>query len=157
MCGIVGLHLRNPPSSTPRLGELLTGMLCEMSDRGSDSAGVAVYGDPRWSPPGKGTVSVLDVDDSPEQIVEALHAALGEVSVHRVDETLLVSADVAPETLHAAITAHYPHALIAGFGANVAVLKGVGHPKALTEAWGGLTHAQGWQASVTPGWPPSRR
>ncbi|MEZ0358450.1 glutamine amidotransferase [Mycobacterium sp. SA01] len=143
MCGIVGLHLRNP-QLYPRLGELLTGMLCEMSDRGSDSAGVAVYGDPHWSPPGKSTVSVLDVDDSPDEMAEALHAALGEVSVHRVDETLLVSADVAAETLHAAVTAHYPHALIAGFGANVAVLKGVGHPKALTEAWG-LAHAQGWQ------------
>ena len=45
MCGIVGLHLRTP-ELYPRLGELLTGMLCEMSDRGSDSAGVAVYGDP---------------------------------------------------------------------------------------------------------------
>jgi methylamine---glutamate N-methyltransferase subunit A len=144
MCGIVGLHLRNP-ELYPRLGELLTGMLCEMSGRGSDSAGVAVYGDPRWSPPGKGTVSVLDIDDSPEQLAAALHAALGgEVSVHRVDETLLVSADVAPETLHAAITAHYPHALIAGFGRNLAVLKGVGHPMALTEAWG-LASAQGWQ------------
>jgi amidophosphoribosyltransferase len=143
MCGIVGLHLRNP-ELYPRLGELLTGMLCEMSDRGSDSAGVAVYGDPHWSPPGRGTVSVLDVEDSPEQLAAALHTALGEVSVHRVDETLLVSADVASETLHAAITAHYPHALIAGFGANVAVLKGVGHPRALTEAWG-LAKAQGWQ------------
>ena len=143
MCGIVGLHLRNP-ELYPRLGELLTGMLCEMSNRGSDSAGVAVYGDPHWSPPGKGTVSVLDVDDSPEQVAAALHAALGEVSVHRVDETLLASADATPETLHAAITAHYPHALIAGFGANVVVLKGVGHPKALTEAWR-LANAQGWQ------------
>ncbi|WP_319429446.1 glutamine amidotransferase [Mycobacterium sp. RTGN5] len=143
MCGIVGLHLRNP-ELYPRLGELLTGMLCEMSNRGSDSAGVAVYGDPHWSPPGKGTVSVLDVDDSLEQVAAALHGAFGEVSAHRVDETLLVSADVAPEALHAAITAHYPHALVAGFGRNVAVLKGVGHPKALTEAWG-LVHAQGWQ------------
>ena len=143
MCGIVGLHLRNP-ELYHRLGELLTGMLCEMSNRGSDSAGVAVYGDPHWSPPGKGTVSVLDVDDSPEQVAAALHAALGEVSVHRVDETLLASADATPEALHAAITAHYPHALIAGFGANVAVLKGVGHPKALTEAWR-LANAQGWQ------------
>ena len=42
MCGIVGLHLRNPELN-PRLGELLTGMLCEMGERGSDSAGVAVY------------------------------------------------------------------------------------------------------------------
>ena len=144
MCGIVGLHLRNP-ALYPRLGELLTGMLCEMSDRGSDSAGVAVYGDPNWSPAGQATVSVLDVDDTPEQISAALHAALGgEVFVHRVDETLLVSAGTTPETLHAAITAHYPHALVAGFGANLAVLKGVGHPRALTEAWR-LPEAQGWQ------------
>ena len=48
MCGIVGLHLRDPVLY-PRLGQLLTGMLCEMADRGSDSAGVAVYGDPTWS------------------------------------------------------------------------------------------------------------
>ena len=65
MCGIVGLHLRTP-ELYPRLGELLTGMLCEMGDRGSDSAGVAVYGDPIWSPPGRGCVSVLEVDaDAP--------------------------------------------------------------------------------------------
>ena len=51
MCGIVGLHLRNPDLH-PQLGELVTGMLCEMGDRGSDSTGVAVYGDPTWSPPG---------------------------------------------------------------------------------------------------------
>jgi len=53
MCGIVGLHLRCP-ELYPRLGELLTGMLCQMGDRGSDSTGVAVYGDPVWSPPGRG-------------------------------------------------------------------------------------------------------
>lgn len=144
MCGIVGLHLRNP-ELYPRLGELLTGMLCEMSGRGQDSAGVAVYGDPRWSPPGQATVSVLDISDGPDEVAAALRAALGcEVSVHRVDETYLVSADVSPETLHAAVTAHYPQALIAGFGRDLAVLKGVGHPKALTEAWG-LANAQGWQ------------
>lgn len=144
MCGIVGLHLRNP-LLYPRLGELLTGMLCEMSGRGSDSAGVAVYGDPRWSPSGQSTVSVLDIADSPEEVAAAIRAALGtEVSVHRVDETYLISADAAPETVHAAVTAHYPDALIAGFGRDLAVLKGVGHPKALTEAWG-LAEARGWQ------------
>ena len=42
------------PSCTRNWGELLTGMLCEMADRGSDSAGVAVYGDPTWSPPDTG-------------------------------------------------------------------------------------------------------
>ena len=66
MCGIVGLHLRTA-QLYPRLGELLTGMLCEMGDRGSDSAGVAVYGDPIWSPPGRACVSVLEVE--PNQTV----------------------------------------------------------------------------------------
>ncbi|WP_328362080.1 glutamine amidotransferase [Mycobacterium sp. NBC_00419] len=144
MCGIVGLHLRNP-GLYPRLGELLTGMLCEMSGRGSDSAGVAVYGDPRWSPPGQSTVSVLDIEDGTEDVTAALRAALATaVSAHRVDETLLVSAEVEAETLRAAVTAHYPNALVAGFGRDLAVFKGVGHPRALADAWT-LAGAQGWQ------------
>jgi hypothetical protein len=43
MCGIVGLFLKDP-SLEPRMGEMLTGMLVTMSDRGPDSAGVAIYG-----------------------------------------------------------------------------------------------------------------
>jgi hypothetical protein len=44
MCGIVGLHLKNP-GLQPRLGELLTEMLEAMTTRGPDSAGIAVYAD----------------------------------------------------------------------------------------------------------------
>jgi methylamine---glutamate N-methyltransferase subunit A len=58
MCGIVGLHLREP-ALYPRLGELLTGMLAQVVERGPDSAGVAVYGDPRLTPPGHAAVSLL--------------------------------------------------------------------------------------------------
>jgi glutamate synthase domain-containing protein 1 len=43
MCGIVGLFLKDP-SLEPRMGEMLTTMLVTMSDRGPDSAGVAIYG-----------------------------------------------------------------------------------------------------------------
>jgi len=45
MCGIVGLHLKNPDLQ-PRLGELLTQMLEAMTTRGPDSAGIAVYSEP---------------------------------------------------------------------------------------------------------------
>jgi methylamine---glutamate N-methyltransferase subunit A len=140
MCGIVGLHLRNPELH-PRLGELLTGMLCEMADRGSDSAGVAVYGDPTWSPPGRGCVSLLDVDATAEEVA----AALGpDVSVTRLDETYLLTAEADSNVLLAAAKAAYPRALIAGFGTDLAVLKGVGHPRVLTHSWA-LAKAQGWQ------------
>lgn len=140
MCGIVGLHLRNP-ELVPELGGLLTGMLCEMADRGSDSAGVAVYGDPVWSPPGQGCVSLLDVDQGLDRIAEVLGSP---VNVTRIGETTQLSAAVDSETLLAAARSACPDALVGGFGADLTVLKGVGHPRALTEGWG-LANATGWQ------------
>lgn len=44
MCGIVGLFLKDQ-SLQPQLGTLLAEMLVTMSDRGPDSAGIAIYGD----------------------------------------------------------------------------------------------------------------
>lgn len=45
MCGIVGIYLKNDDLN-PELGRLLAAMLVEMSDRGPDSAGIALYRDP---------------------------------------------------------------------------------------------------------------
>ena len=144
MCGIVGLHLRTP-ELYPRLGELLTGMLTAMEARGADSAGIAVYGDPQWSPAGQSTISLIEVDASPDQIVDELSARVGApVSVTVRDVTYLVSADTTADELLAAAKAAYPHVLIGGFGTDVAVLKGVGTPTSLATSWG-LAGAQGWQ------------
>ena len=148
MCGIVRLHLRNPELN-PRLGELLTGMLCEMGERGSDSAGVAVYGDPAWSPPGQGCVSIAELAPGTTADIAAVTAAVAaelgsDVDGVAVGHGFQLSAAVESERLLAAVRSAYPRALIAGFGADMAVLKGVGHPRALTDAWG-LTKAQGWQ------------
>lgn len=148
MCGIVGLHLRTP-GLHPRLGELLTGMLCEMGDRGSDSAGVAVYGDPDWSPPGRGCVSVADLGtaaaEDATQVSAAVGAELGgDVDGVAVGAGYTLSADVDSEALLSAVRAAYPHAIIAGFGPDIAVLKGVGHPRTLAQGWG-LAKARGWQ------------
>jgi len=150
MCGIVGLHLRNP-ELYPRLGELLTAMLGEMGERGSDSAGVAVYGDPTWSPPGQGCVSVADLPtggpDDMSDVTAAVAAELGDDDIGGVaveSSYLLSSATADSGTLLAAVRRAYPQALIAGFGADMAVLKGVGNPRTLTDGWG-LAKAQGWQ------------
>ncbi len=45
MCGIVGLYLKNPKLQ-PKLGEMFKPMLIEMTSRGPDSAGVAIYRNP---------------------------------------------------------------------------------------------------------------
>lgn len=44
MCGIIGLHLLDAELE-PQLGSLVAAMLTQMSDRGPDSAGIAIYGD----------------------------------------------------------------------------------------------------------------
>src|SRR3954471_3504057 len=126
MCGIVGLHLREP-SLYPRLGELLTGMLCQVTERGPDSAGVAVYGDPRWSPPGCASVSILAGSATADDV----RTALPGTDVVAAGQTLVVNAATGVAELVAAVRAALPAALLIGQGTDVAVLKGVGHPQAL--------------------------
>lgn len=134
MCGIVGLHLREP-SLEPRLGALLTAMLGQVVERGPDSAGVAVYGDPRLSPPGRAVVSLLGVTPA-----EAEAALPGAVAV-AADATTVVHAD---GDLLAAVSAALPHATVIGSGTDMAVLKGTGDPVRLAESFG-LAGVTGWQ------------
>ncbi|WP_406440794.1 glutamine amidotransferase family protein [Streptomyces sp. NBC_01613] len=137
MCGIVGLHLREP-SLEPRLGELLSAMLGQVVERGPDSAGVAVYGDPRLSPPGRAVVSLLGVMPA-----EAEAALPGAVAV-AADATTVVHASGSVTDLLAAVAEALPHATVIGSGTDMAVLKGTGNPVQLAESFG-LASVTGWQ------------
>lgn len=66
------------------------------------------------------------------------------VAAQYVDNTLVVSADVATDDLLAAARTTYPTALVAGFGNDLTVLKGVGAPRDLAASWD-LASASGWQ------------
>jgi methylamine---glutamate N-methyltransferase subunit A len=77
MCGIVGLHLRDP-DLYPQLGRLLVTMLGGVADRGPDSAGVAVYGDRRRCPEGYTAVSLLG---APPDVPDALVTKAGATTV----------------------------------------------------------------------------
>jgi methylamine---glutamate N-methyltransferase subunit A len=144
MCGIVGLHLREP-ALYPRLGDLLTGMLCELVDRGPDSAGIAIYGDTTWSPAGHSTVSLLNSPLTAAELATALTTELG-VVVTGIDEppTTVLHAPVDYEILTAAAGAAATGAHLIGFGSELTVLKGVGSPRELAAAFG-LPKARGWQ------------
>ncbi|MFI1030320.1 glutamine amidotransferase [Streptomyces sp. NPDC020951] len=131
MCGIVGLHLREP-SLEPRLGELLTAMLGQVVERGPDSAGVAVYGDPRLSPPGRTVLSLLGTSKA------EVEAVLPGVQAYDADATTVVHADVS------SVAAALPGARVIGSGEGFAVLKGTGNPVALAESFG-LADVTGWQ------------
>ncbi|PXW26128.1 glutamine amidotransferase family protein [Nocardia sp. 348MFTsu5.1] len=144
MCGIVGLHLRDP-ELYPRLGELLTGMLDQMCDRGPDSAGMSIYGDPTWSPAGHATVSLLESPIPAAELAAELTKDVGQaITGIDLDPTTVLHGPVASETLVAAIRAVAPGARIIGFGNDVTVLKGMGNPTELAHRFG-LPNASGWQ------------
>jgi glutamate synthase domain-containing protein 1 len=137
MCGIAALQLRDP-SLQPRLGELLSDMLCEIVERGPDSAGIALYGDERLNPAGTTTVSVLDVPLAPEAFAAQVRAALPEgvaVTVQPFGETTVVTAAVPSAQLEHAVSAVVPGARFAGRGENVTVMKGTGHPMDLAAGY----------------------
>ncbi|MFJ6894733.1 glutamine amidotransferase family protein [Streptomyces hokutonensis] len=137
MCGIVGLHLREP-ALEPRLGELLTAMLGQVVERGPDSAGVAVYGDPRLSPPGRAVVSLLGVTPADAE------AALPGTTAVAADVTTVVHAELSVAALLVAVADALPHATVIGSGTDMAVLKGTGNPVELAESFG-LVNVTGWQ------------
>lgn len=144
MCGIVGLHLRDPELE-PRLGDLLTTMLGEMTDRGSDSAGVAVYGNPDWTPAGSATVTVLADGMDATALATRVGARLGTaVRGREIGATLLLSAVTDADTLATVVRAVAPEVVLVGMGSELAVLKGVGLPSDLATGFG-LPGASGWQ------------
>ncbi|MEV5846632.1 glutamine amidotransferase [Streptomyces sp. NPDC051985] len=131
MCGIVGLHLREP-ALEPRLGELLAAMLGQVVERGPDSAGVAVYGDPRLSPPGQSVVSLLGTS------VAEVQTVLPGAVAYDADATTVVHAEPAR------LAELLPHARMIGSGEGCAVLKGIGNPVELAKSFG-LADVTGWQ------------
>ncbi|GLB65094.1 glutamine amidotransferase [Dietzia sp. NCCP-2495] len=144
MCGIVGLHLRDP-GLEPRLGELLTTMLGEMTDRGPDSAGVAVYGNRDWTPAGSATVTVLADGVGVDALTQRVGAELGRpVEGRELGATTLLSAVTDVDSLAAAVRIAAPEVVLVGMGRELAVLKGTGLPLDLAAGFG-LAGAGGWQ------------
>ncbi|KSU76812.1 N-methylglutamate synthase subunit A [Pseudarthrobacter enclensis] len=164
MCGIAALQLRNP-SLHPRMGSLLSSMLCQIVDRGPDSAGLAVYNTPGLVSPGTSTLSLLGRDQGITTAaltagVAALLPSDAEAAVKVVGDTTLVSAAVGTDLLAKAVTETVPGSTIIGRGEHVAVMKSVGHPMEIAAEHGleamagsqGLSHTRmATESAVTAG------
>ena len=133
MCGIVGLFCKSPELE-PRLGEYLAAMLEQMSDRGPDSAGVAVYRDP--APSGSSKVTVYSFD--PEMSWDALRAELAarfggaHESGVRANHAVLVVEGEAAE-VEDWIRRHRPDVRVMSAGRAIEIYKEVGRPQAFVE------------------------
>ncbi|MBH0239502.1 class II glutamine amidotransferase [Methylobrevis albus] len=136
MCGIVGLFLKNP-ALEPDLGRHLAAMLEMMTDRGPDSAGFAVYGQPGADGVGKITLRVAPGFDH-----AALQAALAdklgaavEITPRGTHLVVEVPEDVI-EAATAAIGTLAPGASVVSAGRRMEVYKEVGLPADVARAFG---------------------
>ncbi|WP_458779916.1 class II glutamine amidotransferase domain-containing protein [Arthrobacter sp. D3-16] len=149
MCGIAALQLRNP-SLHPQMGSLLSSMLCQIVDRGPDSAGLAVYNTPGLVSAGTSTLSLLGKDHGITTAaitagVAALLPSDAAAAVQVVGDTTLVSATVGTDLLVKAVSETLMDATIIGRGEHVAVMKSVGHPMDIAAEHGleGMAGSQG--------------
>ena len=135
MCGIVGLFLKDK-SLEPRLGSLLSDMLITMSDRGPDSAGIAIYGK---AAPGHAKITLQSAaPDSDFAGIEAelaqagVAASISIKSTHAVIE--LMTGDIA--TVRELLAEIRPQVRIMSAGESVEIFKEVGLPKDVVSRFG---------------------
>lgn len=128
MCGIVGLFLKDR-SLEPQLGALLSDMLITMTDRGPDSAGIAIYG---AANAGRAKVTVQSAD--PDTDFSGLEAALkaaeleASVAVKSTHAVIEVAADQVGR-VRSVLASLRPDIRIMGSGDRVEIFKETGLPK----------------------------
>jgi glutamate synthase domain-containing protein 1 len=136
MCGIVGLFLKDPKLE-PMLGAMLTDMLITMTDRGPDSAGIAIYSGAR-----KGLGKITVQSASPEQdfagLEGDLQGAIGQPvamqvkSTHAVLELPLGQLEAA----RAALARLRPGLKVMSAGDSIEIFKEVGLPRDVAARFG---------------------
>ncbi len=136
MCGIVGLYIKNPDLAD-QLGALFAEMLICMSDRGPDSAGLALYGNE--PPPGFIKVTLRHAADDYHwpRLADQLGARFDCETSLRVNANYAVIAVCADaESLGSELAGSDPNLTVMSIGRSIEILKEIGAPAAIVERFG---------------------
>lgn len=129
MCGIVGLFIKDK-SLEPKLGSMLSDMLVTMTDRGPDSAGIAVYGTDEDS-----KIKITVQSDTPDvdfkDLDKDLSKATGaQVSIRIIDtHAVLEMSEKRADELRAVLSDVRPGVRVMSIGDVLEIYKEVGLPK----------------------------
>ncbi|MGR9279391.1 class II glutamine amidotransferase (plasmid) [Rhizobium leguminosarum] len=129
MCGIVGLFLKDK-SLEPELGALLSSMLVTMTDRGPDSAGIAIYGDASDN-----NAKITIQSANPKKDFAGLEAELGQavgapvaIQVKSTHAVITLAKDLL-DAGKAAVAELRPNVRIMSSGDAIEIYKETGLPK----------------------------
>jgi methylamine---glutamate N-methyltransferase subunit A len=135
MCGIVGLFAKSADVEE-RLGEHLAAMLVQMSSRGPDSAGVAVYRDPAPTGSSKLTLYSANPHEQWDAVMDELRDAFGECeepSIRASHAVFAVGAEAAGA--EGWVRANRPDLRVMSAGQVIEIYKETGLPEEFAAAF----------------------
>ena len=130
MCGLVGIYFKKKKLHN-RLGKYLSGMLDNMSSRGPDSAGFAIYNNDtkkfyKYSLciNDKSIINEFEVD---------IKNKFKDLTIKSVSDHLVIQTLSTPKTVISYIKKKYDNILIVGYGKSIEIFKQVGNPKEIVK------------------------
>ena len=136
MCGIVGLLLKNP-ALRPRLGELMVPMMIGMTERGPDSAGLAVFTEPVKD--GLFKISLYAGEHGIDWKALVTKLRVGSYARYEVIESgnhAILTTSASPALLEAWLADNYPQLAVLSVGRSIDLYKDIGAPAAICERYG---------------------
>ena len=126
MCGIVGLFIKNPALES-ELGSLVAPMLSEMTERGPDSAGIAVYRNPQKDGC-KITILAQQQDFDWDVLEDAIKSKFALKNISITLNHAVLSLDSEIDEVQDWINENWSDLSITSAGTNIEIFKGKGNP-----------------------------
>lgn len=136
MCGIVGLLLKDP-ALRPRLGELMVPMMIGMTERGPDSAGLAVFGEPVDEGSWKISLYVGEQAVDWKALLQKLRMGFdGKHELANSGNHAVLTTTAAPDIVEAWLQEKLPQVAVLSVGRSIDLYKDVGAPADICKRYG---------------------
>ena len=125
MCGIVGIYLKNK-NLEKSLGKFLSGMLKNMSSRGPDSAGFAIYKEEKKF---KYKYSICLNDINFMSFKKQLSKLLKNVKIDQTSDHAIIKTNEKPDKVLKILQEKFKDISLVGYGKSIEIFKQVGNPE----------------------------
>ena len=130
MCGIVGLYLKKKTLHN-KLGFYLSGMLDNMSSRGPDSAGFAIYNNKESKKNYKYSLCLnKTLSRGFEQDIKK---KFKDITVKNISDHIVVYTSATPKNFISYIKRNFSEISLVGYGRSIEIFKQVGNPKEIVK------------------------
>ena len=130
MCGIVGLYLKKKTLYS-KLGFFLSGMLDNMSSRGPDSAGFAIYNNKESKKYYKYSLCLNNTSSSDfEQVVKK---EFKDITIKNISDHIVVQTTTRPKKFISYIHKNFRLISLVGYGRSIEIFKQVGNPSEIVK------------------------